>query len=77
MLDKMYEECGVFGISCNKDSAFDSILGLHALQHRGQESFGVVTSNNDKLHSYHFQGQVSSVLDNIDEIKNPCLEIMQ
>ncbi|AAW70844.1 amidophosphoribosyltransferase [Wolbachia endosymbiont of Brugia malayi] len=69
MLDKMYEECGVFGISCNKDSAFDSILGLHALQHRGQESFGVVTSNNDKLHSYHFQGQVSSVLDNIDEIK--------
>ncbi len=39
------------------------------MQHRGQESFGVVTSNNDKLHSYHFQGQVSSVLDNIDEIK--------
>nr|CAH7712605.1 unnamed protein product [Callosobruchus chinensis] len=57
LLDEMREECGVFGISCNNDAAFNSILALHALQHRGQESFGVVTSNNDKLHSYHFQGQ--------------------
>ncbi|WP_341808400.1 amidophosphoribosyltransferase [Wolbachia endosymbiont (group E) of Neria commutata] len=69
MLDGMHEECGVFGISCNNDAAFNSILALHALQHRGQESFGVATSNKDKLHSYHFQGQVSSVLDDIDEIK--------
>ncbi|MGL9689314.1 MAG: amidophosphoribosyltransferase, partial [Wolbachia sp.] len=51
MLDGMHEESGVFGISYNKDAAFDSILGLHALQHRGQESFGVVTSYNGKLHS--------------------------
>ncbi len=69
MLDEMREECGVFGISCNQSAAFNSILALHALQHRGQESFGAVTSNNDKLHSYHFQGQVSSVFDDIDEIK--------
>ncbi|MFP3033894.1 MAG: amidophosphoribosyltransferase, partial [Wolbachia sp.] len=69
MLDEMREECGVFGISCNQSAAFNSILALHALQHRGQESFGVVTSNNDKLHSYHFQGQVSSVFDDVDEIK--------
>ncbi|MGL9732830.1 MAG: amidophosphoribosyltransferase [Wolbachia sp.] len=69
MLDEMHEECGVFGISYNKNAAFDSILGLHALQHRGQESFGVVTSYNDKLHSYHFQGQVSSVFDGVDAIK--------
>ncbi|WP_353278680.1 amidophosphoribosyltransferase [Wolbachia endosymbiont (group A) of Udea olivalis] len=69
MLDEMREECGVFGISCNQSAAFNSILALHALQHRGQESFGVATSNNDKLHSYHFQGQVSSVFDDIDEIK--------
>ncbi|MBA8755392.1 amidophosphoribosyltransferase [Wolbachia endosymbiont of Drosophila bicornuta] len=69
MLDEMREECGVFGISCNQSAVFNSILALHALQHRGQESFGVVTSNNDKLHSYHFQGQVSSVFDDIDEIK--------
>ncbi|CAH2209303.1 jg24798 [Pararge aegeria aegeria] len=69
MLDEVHEECGVFGISCNQSAAFNSILALHALQHRGQESFGVVTSNNDKLLSYHFQGQVSSVFDDIDEIK--------
>jgi len=69
MLDGMHEECGVFGISYNKDAAFDSILGLHALQHRGQESFGVVTSYNGKLRSYHFQGQVSSVFDDVDTIK--------
>ncbi|QOD38665.1 amidophosphoribosyltransferase [Candidatus Wolbachia massiliensis] len=69
MLDEVHEECGVFGISCNKNAAFDSILGLHALQHRGQESFGIATSNEGKLHSYHFPGQVGSILDDIDEIK--------
>ncbi|MDD9331363.1 MAG: amidophosphoribosyltransferase [Wolbachia sp.] len=69
MLDEMHEECGVFGISCNNNSAFNSVLGLHALQHRGQEFFGVVTSNNNKLYSYHFAGQISSILDDVDEIK--------
>lgn len=66
----LHEECGVFGISCGNNAAFNSILGLHALQHRGQESFGVVTSQNGKVYSYHFPGQVSSVLDDIDEIKS-------
>ena len=69
MLDEMHEECGVFGISCNNDSAFNTMLGLHALQHRGQESFGVTTSSGSQLHSYHFHGQVSGVLDDVDEIK--------
>jgi amidophosphoribosyltransferase len=69
MLDEVHEECGVFGINCNQSVAFNSILALHALQPRGQESFGIATSNNGKLHSYHFQGQVSSVLGDIDEIK--------
>ncbi|WP_349968085.1 amidophosphoribosyltransferase [Wolbachia endosymbiont of Armadillidium arcangelii] len=69
MLNEVHEECGVFGISCSQSAAFNSILALHALQHRGQESFGIATSNNGKLLSYHFQGQVSSVLDDIDEIK--------
>ncbi|QKX00970.1 amidophosphoribosyltransferase [Wolbachia endosymbiont of Dipetalonema caudispina] len=69
MLNEMHEECGVFGTSYNKNAAFDSILSLHALQHRGQESFGVTTSNNGKLHSYYFQGQVNSILEEIGEIK--------
>ncbi|QKX01801.1 amidophosphoribosyltransferase [Wolbachia endosymbiont of Cruorifilaria tuberocauda] len=69
MLDEIHEECGVFGTSLNKNAAFDSILGLHALQHRGQESFGITTSSNGKLHSYHFQGEVSSILDKTSKIK--------
>ena len=69
----IHEECGVFGISCSNNAAFNSILGLHALQHRGQESFGVVTNQDNKLYSYHFPGQVSSILDEIDEIKKSLL----
>ncbi len=65
----MHDECGVFAISCNEDATFNSILGLHALQHRGQESFGIATSENERIYSYHSPGQVSSALDNIDEIK--------
>ncbi|WFW29990.1 MAG: amidophosphoribosyltransferase [Wolbachia endosymbiont of Menacanthus eurysternus] len=69
MLDEVREECGIFGISYNKNAVFDSILGLHALQHRGQESFGIVTSHNNKLYSYYFKGQVNDTFDNIDSIK--------
>jgi amidophosphoribosyltransferase len=73
MLDEVHEECGVFGISCNNDAEFSSILGLHALQHRGQESFGIVTGNNNTLYSYHFPGQISSILDDVDKIKKSLL----
>ena len=40
---KLKEECGVFGISDNKDASALTALGLHALQHRGQEGCGIVT----------------------------------
>ena len=40
---KLKEECGVFGISDNKDAAALTALGLHALQHRGQEGCGIVS----------------------------------
>ena len=40
---KLKEECGVFGISDSKDAAALTALGLHALQHRGQEGCGIVT----------------------------------
>jgi len=40
---KLKEECGVFGVSNNKDSAALTALGLHALQHRGQEGCGIVS----------------------------------
>ena len=40
---KLNEECGVFGISNAKDASALTALGLHALQHRGQEGCGIVT----------------------------------
>ena len=40
---KLKEECGVFGISDSKDAAALTALGLHALQHRGQEGCGIVS----------------------------------
>ena len=40
---KIKEECGVFGISNNNDASALTALGLHALQHRGQEGCGIVT----------------------------------
>ena len=40
---KLKEECAVFGISSNKDASALTALGLHALQHRGQEGCGIVS----------------------------------
>ena len=48
---KLKEECGVFGISNTNDSAALTALGLHALQHRGQEGCGIVTYDGKKYHS--------------------------
>jgi amidophosphoribosyltransferase len=48
---KLKEECGVFGISSSKDSAALTALGLHALQHRGQEGCGIVTFDGEKYYS--------------------------
>ena len=41
--DRLREECGVFGILGNDDAAALTALGLHSLQHRGQEAAGIVT----------------------------------
>ena len=41
--DRLREECGVFGIFGHEDAAAVTALGLHALQHRGQEGCGIVT----------------------------------
>ena len=41
--DKLREECGVFGVIGTKEAAAMAALGLHALQHRGQEAVGIVS----------------------------------
>ena len=48
---KLKEECGVFGISNNTDASTLTALGLHALQHRGQEGCGIVSFDGKKYHS--------------------------
>ena len=48
---KLKEECGVFGISNSPDASTLTALGLHALQHRGQEGCGIVSFDGEKYHS--------------------------
>ena len=57
--DTLDEECGVFGIYGDKDAAAHSVLGLHALQHRGQEAAGLVTFDGTHFHSHRGLGHVS------------------
>ena len=56
--DKLREECGVFGILGHKDAAALTALGLHALQHRGQEACGIVTFDGNKFNSERRLGLV-------------------
>jgi amidophosphoribosyltransferase len=60
----MEEACGVFGVYApQEDVATLSYFGLFALQHRGQESAGIATFNQGKLHVYKHMGLVSQVFD--------------
>ncbi len=56
--DRLREECGVFGIFGHPDAAALTALGLHALQHRGQEAAGIVTYDSGQFHSERRLGQV-------------------
>ena len=56
--DKLREECGIFGISNYDDASAMVALGLHALQHRGQEGCGIVSYDGKNFHSEKRQGLV-------------------
>ena len=56
--DKLHEECGVFGIYGSPDASALTALGLHSLQHRGQEGAGIVTFDGDKFHGIRRPGLV-------------------
>jgi len=56
--DKLHEECAVFGVWSVPDAAAVAALGLHALQHRGQEATGIVTSDGKHFHSHKGMGLV-------------------
>jgi len=59
--DKPHEECGVFGVRNAIDAAALTALGLHALQHRGQEATGIVTYDGQRFHSEKGLGLVGDV----------------
>ncbi|CAL9781945.1 unnamed protein product, partial [Musa acuminata subsp. burmannicoides] len=67
--DKPREECGVFGIIGDPDAARMCYLGLHALQHRGQEGAGIVSSDGTALHSRTGLGLVSKVFSRSSELE--------
>jgi amidophosphoribosyltransferase len=55
------EQCGLFGVYGHPEAANVTYLGLYALQHRGQESGGIVSSDSKALHSYRNMGLVSEI----------------
>ena len=57
-MDRLKEECGIFGIFDNKDAATLTALGLHSLQHRGQEACGIITFDKDKFYTERRLGLV-------------------
>ena len=59
--DRFHDECGVFGAFGHEEAAKLAYLGLYALQHRGQESAGIVTSDGNDLHGHMGMGLVSQV----------------
>jgi amidophosphoribosyltransferase len=56
--DKLHEECGVFGVWNCADAAAVTALGLHALQHRGQEATGIVSYDGSRFHAHKGLGLV-------------------
>lgn len=67
-LDGFHEECGVFGVYGTSDAAAIAALGLHALQHRGQEAAGIVSYDYGKFHSHRSLGLVGEIFDRPDVI---------
>ncbi len=61
MFDKFQDECGVFGIYGHPEAANLTYLGLYALQHRGQESCGIVASDGERLRAFKGMGLVADV----------------
>ena len=67
--DKLKEECGIFGISNYQDASALVALGLHALQHRGQEGCGIVSFDGKNYHSEKRQGLVGDHFTDPDTLK--------
>ncbi len=67
--DTLREECGVFGIFGHPEAAAITALGLHALQHRGQEAAGIVTYDHGRFHSERRLGLVGDTFSRAEVIE--------
>src|SRR5512138_1519483 len=61
MFDELHEECGVFAIYGHSEAANLAYLGLYALQHRGQESAGIASSDGRVIHTHRGMGHVADL----------------
>ncbi len=61
MTDKFKDECGVVAVHNNPEASTVAYLGLHQLQHRGQESAGIVASDGVRMHVHKAMGQVADI----------------
>ena len=66
--DRFHEECGVFGVFGHDDAAAHTALGLHALQHRGQEAAGIVSYDTRQFHAERGLGHVGEHFSSPDVI---------
>lgn len=64
--DGFHEECGVFGVFGHDDASALAALGLHALQHRGQEACGIVSHDGDNFYSHKALGMVDETFNRSD-----------
>ncbi|MBN8996086.1 MAG: amidophosphoribosyltransferase [Rhizobiales bacterium] len=72
--DKLHEECGVFGVFGHPDAAALTVLGLHALQHRGQEAGGIVSFDGEHFHTERHVGLIGDTFTQravIDRLPGP------
>ena len=67
--DHFHDECGVFGVFGDKDAAATTALGLHALQHRGQEAAGIVSYDGEHFHAHKARGLVGDNFSTVDVIE--------
>ncbi|MDQ4420798.1 amidophosphoribosyltransferase [Sphingobium sp. DEHP117] len=67
--DKLREECGIFGVSGATTASAMVALGLHALQHRGQEAAGITSWDGHEFHTKRAMGHVAGNFDNDEAIR--------
>ena len=65
--------CGIFGIFNHRDAANLTYLGLHALQHRGQESAGISCTDGETMRTHREMGLVSDIFDAFGDMFGDCL----